>query len=166
MAGKHGVQFNLEGFEDLNKNLLALKRSHAVSVVRRTLIAAAKPTVDMARGLAPVDDGQLRDGIGAGTKLTPRQMRKHRKNKGDVTVFVGAGAPHSHLVEFGTSPRINKGKFAGSEHPGSAPKPFMRPAWEATKGQVLEEIKKRMWIEITRRVRLNKNAEARKFKKD
>lgn len=158
---QHNVQMSIEGMEELDRNLKELKRSQAASVVRRALIASAKPTVDAAVALVPVDDAQLRDSIGSSVKLNPRQMRKHKKEKGDITVFVGPQAPHAHLVEFGTSPHANKGKFAGTMHPGTAPQPFMRPAWESTKMEVLETLKKKLWEEMTRRLRLNANAAAR-----
>jgi len=157
----HNVQMNIEGMDELNRNLTELKRSQAVSVVRRALIASAAPTVEAAKASVPVDDAQLKDSIGASVKLTTRQMRRHRKTKGDVTVFVGPSAPHAHLVEFGTSPHPNKGRYAGTMHPGTAPQPFMRPAWESTKMEVLETLKKKLWEEMTRRLRLNERAAAR-----
>lgn len=48
------------------------------------------------------------------------------------------GAPNAHVVEFGTGPRktnkdVNRGAVAA--------KPFMRPAYESTKGQVQQILK-------------------------
>lgn len=35
-----------------------------------------------------------------------------------------------HLLEFGTDPHLNAGQFAGTQHPGTDPQPFLTPAFE------------------------------------
>lgn len=47
----------------------------------------------------------------------------------------------AHLVEFGTAPHWQPNlKF---RHPGARPKPFFRPAFEATKGEVIDRLTRR-----------------------
>ncbi len=61
-----------------------------------------------------------------------------RKTSGQVDVRIGPDykkVKHGHLVEFGTAPH----KVGKRNHPGAAPSPFMRPAYE-TKGDEAHEI--------------------------
>jgi HK97 gp10 family phage protein len=72
----------------------------------------------------------------AGALVAMRGARRAAKASGEVPMVVAymgttAGANHGIFAEFGTSPHINQGKFAGSHHPGTPPHPFMRPAFDA-----------------------------------
>ena len=69
-------------------------------------------------------------------------LRRHRSRRGR----------HGHLVEFGTKPHINKGRFPGSLHPGTSPRPFMRPAWDQDKDAMLERLRVELWTQISRAV--------------
>jgi HK97 gp10 family phage protein len=151
---KHGMKLSVDGFDEINKSLQDLSLTQAKGVVRRSLMVAAEPVADRARDLAPIDmkrdDGKhLYESISASTKLTPTQRRKHRKERNSVEAFVGVTeeAPHGHLQEFGT------------EH--HAAQPFMRPAWDGKKMQVLDRLKTELWKNIARRVRLNAKKAAR-----
>lgn len=126
----------VEGLKEVQTALRQLPDATAKNVMRRVLRKAGQPVADRARELAPVDEGDLRDSIVVSTKLSKAQRQKRRKSgKNDVEIFVGAGAkPHAHLQEFGTS-----------FHPA---KPFLRPAWDQLKRQVLDGIKDDMWAEI------------------
>lgn len=42
-----------------------------------------------------------------------------------------------HLVEFGTAPHWQPNRFGGTMHPGARPKPFMRPAYDMSKAQIV-----------------------------
>lgn len=64
-----------------------------------------------------------------------------------ITIYAGGGdAFHARFVEFGTSPHLNGGKFAGSQHPGTPAQPFFYPAWRAgrkrARGRVTRAITK------------------------
>lgn len=78
-----------------------------------------------------------------------RDYQRVVKGKRIVPVF------YAHLVEFGTKAHavgkedsIRKGIQRGVMHPGSEPFPFMRPAWDENKLQVVEEIRKELVIGI------------------
>lgn len=79
------------------------------------------------------------------------KRRAGRTVKGEIKV----PSKYAHLVEFGTAPhpivRKNRTvkkfvtkflnfKFLGSHHPGARPKPFMRPAYDQTRFQMLAKI--------------------------
>lgn len=132
----------VDGLKELDEALGQLKKSTAKGVLRRVGLKALSPVAAVAKNLAPVDEGALRESIGVGTKLTRRQAKLHknaiRSGASDasfVEVFVGAGGlPQATLREFG-----------GDGHP---PDPYMRPAWEQNKHAVLETIKTDLWSEI------------------
>ena len=137
------VTVKVEGGKDLQRALDELSKSAGKGVVRRALMTAAKTFVERAESLAPNDpatyEGDLASTIAVSTKLSTRQRRAHRKmfkdDKASVEVFAGAGpVPQAHLQEFGTR-----------HH---AAQPFMRPAWMATKEQVLSGLKKEIKTEI------------------
>lgn len=146
------------------------------AVSRRALKRAGQPIADKANALAPVDDGVLSQSAIVSTKIKgeagkaayAQKMRQTAGNKAmavkamrdarraasgsmpPVVMFVGPEkrAYHAHLVEFGTAPHINGGRFSGSKHPGTKPQPFMRPAWDATSGTALDMIGDELRAEI------------------
>jgi len=152
------VAFDIQGFAELEKALDNLSKSAGKGVLRRSLKKAAQPTADIAASLAPKKTGALAKSIIVGTKLDGRQAKIHRKmfrdDKSAVTMFVGpsyllgAKGRHGHLVEFGTAPFINGGRFAGTQNPGTPAQPFMRPAFESDKMAMLERLKSELWSEL------------------
>ncbi len=58
---------------------------------------------------------------------------------------------YAHLVELGTAPHKNEGIFAGTDHPGTAPKPFLRAAYEATKTAVVARFGERLGTAMEKR---------------
>lgn len=119
---------DVQGFDELMKNLQGLSKPRARTAMRRAFQKSGEPLVQRARSNAPHITGGLRDSINMGTKLTAAQARKHRKAPhGAFEAFVGSVSPLAHLVEFGT------------EHSG--PRPFLAPAWDATKDQILASLK-------------------------
>ena len=148
----------LEGFADLDAALKNLSKDVGKGVLRRSLKTAAEPLVELVRSGVPRDKGTLAASIAISTKLAKRQAGMHRKvfknDKAAVEMFVGpsydlgAGGRHGHLVEFGTAPHINGGVFAGTQHPGTAPQPFMRPAWDQDKMALLDRLGRKLWTEI------------------
>jgi HK97 gp10 family phage protein len=171
------VNAKVTGFKEFEAALLQIdKAATRKNVARRALNIAGKAVADAMRSRAPVDDGDLRDSVLVSTKIKgeagkaayAQTMRKtagnkamavkakrdaQRKAKGSmppVMMFVGPStkAYHAHFIEFGTKPHINAGLFAGSKHPGTAPQPFIRPAWDATSGTALDLIAEAMGQEI------------------
>lgn len=56
---------------------------------------------------------------------------------------------YAHLVEFGTAPHYQPGR--GVTHPGSAPHPFMTPAYFATREEVVRRFGKKIGPEMEKR---------------
>lgn len=57
----------------------------------------------------------------------------------------------AHLVEFGTAPHAQPRR--GIMHPGARPKPFIRPAFDATKGEVMSSIGRGLYAMLLRKLR-------------
>jgi HK97 gp10 family phage protein len=129
----------VEGLRELDAALGNLPKSTGKAVLRRTLKKAAQPIIEEATAKVPVLTGALQISIGAGTKLTKRQARLHRKmfasDRASVEMFVGAGGlAQATQAEF------------GNRH--QAAEPYMRPAWDGNQDQALEIIKAELGAEI------------------
>lgn len=67
---------------------------------------------------------------------------------GDASTMVGTKykVQLARLLEFGTAPHVNQGRFAGSQHPGTTATPFFYPSWRAgrkrAKGRVTRAVNK------------------------
>lgn len=141
------VKFRLDGAKELDKVLQSLAATTARGVTRRALTRALEPVAEAARGMAPKDTGKLAENIGVSSKLTKSQAREARGTTSrDVqTLYVGPQWASAHLVEFGTGPRHHKsGKFVGV----MPPQPFMRPAWDQNRQQVLDTLTDEIRAEI------------------
>ena len=150
------MAFKMTGAKELDAVLRRLPTATAKATVRRVSKRALEPVAESARGMVPVRSGDLQKSIEVSGKLSKRQAKEARKAiaagvpMAAVTTYVGSNSPVAHLVEFGTAPHINGGRFKGSHHPGTAPQPFMRPAWDANKQAVLDSLSDDLRAEIAR----------------
>jgi HK97 gp10 family phage protein len=129
----------IEGLRELDAALGQLPKATGKNVLRRVLRKRVAPMAEQMKSLAPADEGDLKRGIGVGTRLTRRQASLHRKmfrnDRASVEMFAGAGGhPQAHLREWGSD--------------GHPPHPFARPAWDAHQKPILEGIKDDLWREI------------------
>lgn len=151
------LQMDVIGAAELEAALRELAREagsrtmHAA--MQRALMKAGAPVVDDARRRAQVFNGtgRMASKIKISTTLSRRQRRLQgfgNRHHGTASVYIGAGPRGpAVLMEFGTGPRRHK----SGKSTGAAPaQPFMRPAWEAHKQQVLRDFSKLLWIEIQR----------------
>lgn len=131
----------IHGLKDLERALGDLPQAAGRAVLRRAGIKAISVVISAAKTKVPVDSGKLRDSLKVSTRLSKRQQQVQRKavaqGKASVEIYAGAEAlPYAHLVEFGTK--------------NTMPRPFMRPAWDEKKGEVLDLIKGELGGEITK----------------
>jgi HK97 gp10 family phage protein len=143
MMAQQNVTLQVFGLRELQDALAELPQATGKNVLRRVLMARAKPLAETMRAHAPDDPEtggyDLRNSITASTRLSPRQAGIHRKmfrdDKAAAEVFVGAGpVPHAHMQEFGT---VNHG-----------PQAFVRPAWDGGHAALFDGIKDDLWVEI------------------
>lgn len=126
------------------------------SAVKQGIAQSADELTDAIKRLAPVKSGKLRDSVaqtwGGGKVAHSSLSAGAGKGDPDLTVTISAGnsgVRYAHLVEFGTAPHINGGKYAGTEHPGAKAQPFFYPAYRANK----KRIKGRITRAITKAAR-------------
>lgn len=153
--------FNIEGVEELERALNELPRSVGRQVLVRTGRKALKPVHRRAKQMAP--NQRLKKSIRTSTKVSASQQRDVSV-RGGVTLFVGSNAPDAHLIEWGTGPRYQKttGRYTGI----MPPDPFMRPAWDTQRDEVLDIMRREIWNELVKGAqRLAKQAQTGKLSK-
>jgi len=126
-----------------------LRRKH----VRRAVSFAITPVLKAARKLAPRDTGDLK-------RYLKRKIKSYSKN---ATIFGMVGpekhkAPHAHLVEFGhrivvggTVARKDGSLKGGGKNRGAGrvvgfvpPRPFLRPAFQQNKENMLRRYRQKL----------------------
>lgn len=138
------ASLKIEGFKELDALLVAMPRQLAGQGVNAGLRRALQPVAAAARAYAP---GSLAERIRIAPTIKAGQMMQaiEKPGRGRRVMFVGSGAPHAHLVEFGTGPRFQKnGRYTGI----MPPDPFLRPAWDANKNKVLATLSEAIREEI------------------
>lgn len=173
------MQFRLEGDTDLIRALEQIeKRSTQIAVTRRALKKAAEPMRAKAEQYAPIDEGDLSSNIRIAVRATGEVGKAAyaatmRETGGDKVAAVAAlraaqrafkasNPPailylgpvreqfYAKFVEFGTKPHKAGGKFAGAQHPGSAPDPFLRPAFDSEADATIARLGPLIWDEVQR----------------
>lgn len=142
----------IEGLKELEAALGELPKSTGKSVLRRVLLKRAAPVRDAAQSRAPKGEtGVLKASAGAGTKLSARQAKLNKAANGGGAKMTADGwrSDAKNSVEvyvgFKSSPASIVQEFGSVTQP---PQAFMRPAWDATQGGVLEGLKDDLWNEI------------------
>jgi HK97 gp10 family phage protein len=130
---------------------LLAKMAAIPAEIRREMSAAIQQSADeitrLQKSLAPKRTGRLAESI-VSTKGKPAPKYSTFNGKGgesdpDLSVTISAGnskVRYAHLVEFGTAPHVNGGRFAGSQNPGTPARPFFFPAYRALKRRAKSRI--------------------------
>ena len=140
--------FEVEGLKELEKQLLELGAIGAKKALRASMMKSTKPILDRMKQTVPDKSGQLK-------KTIKRKFTAGKYAAGQLDVGpMGKKSFYARFVEYGTAPhKIGKGanrvghrgkiqnKGGGAMHPGSKAKPFIRPAWEAGQGALVDVFK-------------------------
>lgn len=122
----------VEGLRQIDQALGELGKTTGRNVLRRVGMARMEPLAEAMRSRAPVNAGDLKESIAVST----RNPRKNRKQS-TVEVHAGPGRhPQAHLREFGGD--------------GNPPEPYVRPAWDGGKDELLDGIADDLWSEISK----------------
>jgi HK97 gp10 family phage protein len=143
-------------FQNRDRMLAKLKKIQGAprARLRGALEKNAEELTAMQKRMAPVASGALRDSIGftfgdyAPANANVRGVSGGGGGDPDLSVTVHAGdarAWYAALVEFGTNPHENKGRFSGTQHPGAQASPYFYPSYRA--------LKRRMKSRATREAR-------------
>ncbi len=127
----NGMSIKMHGMRELNRAFKRLPDELKKSGEKAVLRAGAKPINVAAKAKAPVGTGLLKKSIGTNVKkvdgevtarVGPRSGWKQEVTRNGQRV-VSDPNKYSHLLEFGTS--------------SIAARPFIRPAIDSTRGQVV-----------------------------
>lgn len=149
------LRLELQGWQDLEAALRELGSSKAIrKAISSALLKAGEPTAKQARAMAPRKSGEMAEGIDISTTLSRRQRAGrggHVSARGRFDPFAAFVYIGAHpmgpavLAEFGTQER----HWRNGKSTGAMPAhPFMRPAWEANKFQILDNFGKYLWVTI------------------
>lgn len=145
------------GLVGLRKKARALP-AVAKQEIMAAMEAGAAEVVSMAKGLVPVDRGDLRDSIGWTWGDPPKgsiviARTRPLRNAGDLRLTIFAGndrAFYARWVEFGTAAhstakgadRSSKRKrvAAGHMHPGARAHPFFFPSYRANRKRIKSRV--------------------------
>ena len=143
----------LTGFEVLGNLFDSLPRDIAGKVGVAALRKGAKPILEEAKNLVPVNKGKLKESLA---------IQTIRGDVPAVTIVARRRKPfrgfYAHLVEFGTKPHEIKNVLIGGkffpviQHPGSVARPFMRPAFLTKKNEALKIILESISGEIEKKI--------------
>lgn len=160
-ARSRGVVAKIEGLDRLKRRFAQIP-PHVRSAIRQAMAQGADEIVAFQKRLAPVSPrgthghapGALRDsivqtwgGVGGPKFASLRVGTGSERAAGDLSVTITAGnsgVRYAHLVEFGTAPHPQGGKFTGTDHPGTAPQPFFYPPYRALRRRVKARISRAM----------------------
>ena len=176
MAG-FSITGKVEGLAEIVATLKDLPEKLQRKVVRKALAKATKPTLAAARQRCPKDAGLLKKSLGRKTVtyvesgsivaiIGPRGgFERMVTRRGRSKPEKANPLYYAHLVEFGTKPHslaradTKIGRRIANDmkirmHPGTKARPFMRPAFDSTKGEVLrifgEEVAKGLEQEMAK----------------
>lgn len=130
----------------LTKTIPALVRE----ATSKAMEQGATEIVAMMKRLVPIESGELRDSIGWTWGQAPRYSQKIatvKGQEGDLAITIYAGnekVRYAHLIEFGTRAHVNKGKFDGTQHPGSAAQPFFYVSFRTLRKKTRSRITRAM----------------------
>jgi HK97 gp10 family phage protein len=142
------------GGRALDEALKTLAPKIEKNIMRAALRAGVNVIKNEAKQEVPVKTGALRKSLKVSTK----------SKDGKVTAVLKADsriAPHAHLVEFGTRPHKIKPRngdalvigghvVADVDHPGSRPKPFLRPSFDSKAPQAIEAVASKIRERLTK----------------
>lgn len=140
---------HIEGADELLRRLKQLPSKLHRNILRGALRAGAKKIKEDAERRVPVDTGFLKKTI----RIRGGSNRMLLSSTVTAQVVAGSSptmdAFYAHMVEGGTQPHLIEaykrplffgGRYANSVmHPGTPPRPFMRPALEQNASEALAE---------------------------
>lgn len=141
----------ITGERELQSTLRRLAQRPTSAETDQIAVAALDPLRSETAALAP------RMSLKQGVVTRKRASRSRASREYWVSFRRGIAMQIAHLVEFGTAPHsLAKGASRRKNllqdvppfHPGTNPEPFMTPAFEGTKNEVIAEFGRRAWQSI------------------
>jgi hypothetical protein len=126
----------VQGLDRLNRKLKAFPKA-VEAEISKAMEQSANEIVAMAKSLAQSD--RTRESIGWTWGEAPKgsiAIGGVVSNSGNLKITIFAGGDAAFMArweEFGTAPHINGGRFAGTQHPGTAARPFFYVSFRANR---------------------------------
>jgi HK97 gp10 family phage protein len=158
------ASMKISGFKEIDALLQSIPRQIAGRGVTAGLRKALQPVAATARSYAP---GGLPQTIKIAPEIKAGQRAQSllKPGSGRRVMYVGSAAPHAHLVEFGTVERFHAKEYIsvigkrgrrkamkinGKSTGFMTPDPFLRPAWDMHKDEVLANLATAIREEISK----------------
>lgn len=146
-----------KGVDRLKRRIAALPKATR-DEIRGALDKGSGEMVDLAKSFAPRKSGALANSIDkTWGEYKPDNANVRGVGAGggghDLSVVVHAGdatAWYAGLVEDGTAPHPNKGKFDGTTHPGTPAQPYFFPAYRLIQKSMRNRLSRAMRRAIKR----------------
>jgi HK97 gp10 family phage protein len=144
------ITVNISGMKEIEANLRQLSDDIRDKMLTDAAREGAQIVQAEAMHLAPKERG-----LASPLSIVSRiKIRMKKPDRFGVRAYVVAGAPHSHLLEFGTKAHKIVAKFKKAladkaareffgrvvNHPGNRARPFLRPAFEAKKVEAVNRM--------------------------
>lgn len=137
----------VEGLREINDALGQLPKATGRNVMRRVAVKRLEPMAEDARSRAPdnpaTGGNDLRESIAVSTQLAGYAKRLNRRSKAEIEAHMGPAGRGGKKAP----PQGSQQEFGNVNHP---PQPFMRPAWDAGKHDLLNGITDDFWDEINK----------------
>lgn len=162
------TKVTVEGLKELEAVMESLGKSLSRGVMRRAATKALTPMIEDAKSRVSAstqNTGDLEASMGVSSKLSKTQAKAAKKEtKSFVEMYAGAGSlQQATLLEFGTGERFTSGgKSVGTMQP----EPYMRPAFDAAKGDMPQAVGRELWIDIEKTAARKARRDARKAAKE
>ncbi len=144
------AEIQIEGLKGLQETLEKLAKKDSRRITRRGIAKIGQVIRKEMRNRAPIKTGLLRNSIGYKTFRSVGGFRG--------TVGPGPKVFYARFLEYGAARHFIPSKnaaerfvviggkvFSRVDHPGTSPRPFLRPAYDAVKVKAVEECGKLMW---------------------
>lgn len=129
------LTISIKGDKELQEKIRKLPSLLREKALGDALFAAAEIVKAAQANLAPRRTGAMARAL----------MVTGLKTRLGVTIRPGpGGGRHAHLVEYGTKPHENKGRFPGTQHPGMRAQPWFGPGFEMVEAEAYTEIERRV----------------------
>jgi len=159
------VAVSRKGFARVEKSLDDVVRQVQRRAMKDALMKAAQPGLKAARQMVPREHGHLKRSLKKKGKTYERSgmafviVGPDRNYQADVDGKVVRPVMYASLVEFGHVVRFRRG---GQVYGHVAPDPFLRPAFESTKGTAKKIYAREIGGAIERQAKRAKKREARR----
>lgn len=174
MSNRFDIELNENAWRELEKLMQEVGPKLAKKGLKKALRESAKPIIKDARGKVPTRSKALKKSLGQKVRTNNRRGVGYSivGARSKWTTYQGNKvnpAYYAHLVEFGTrrhliSPKSEKGSVGtlrvgqsfvkgAVQHPGSRPRPFLRPAWDRNRRRAMITMGNVLGRELTRVVK-------------